>query len=87
MQSRCLFAIVTAVPLATFTGAGQPSSPASIFGPDQGSWRLQPDGALCLQWQRTRAGQERCNELSQSGTTYVLGVLRFSVIDGNPFRL
>lgn len=59
----------------------------AIYGPGQGSWRLQPDGALCLQWQHARAGQERCNQLSQRGTAYTLGDLPFTVINGNPFRL
>ena len=68
-------------------GSARLRSADSVYGPDQGSWRLQPDGALCLQWQRARAGQERCHELSQSGTAYVLGDLPFTVIDDNPFRL
>ena len=68
-------------------GSAKLRSADSVYGPDQGSWRLEPDGALCLQWQRARAGQERCHELSQSGTAYVLGDLPFTVIDNNPFRL
>jgi hypothetical protein len=68
-------------------GSARLRSADPVYGPDQGSWRLRPDGALCLQWQRARAGQERCHELSQNGTAYALGDLPFTVIDGNPFRL
>ena len=32
-----------------------------VFGPDQGSWRVQPDGALCLSWRRARTGRELCH--------------------------
>ncbi len=58
-----------------------------VFGPDQGSWRLQPDGDLCLRWQRARSGQELCNQVNRSGDAYALGDLPFTVIEGNPFRL
>jgi hypothetical protein len=58
-----------------------------VFGPDQGSWRLRPDGHLCLRWRRARAGRELCHELRRSGAGYVLGDLPFTVIDDNPFRL
>ena len=68
-------------------GSARLRSADPVYGPDRGSWRLQPDGALCLQWHGAQAGQERCHELSQTGTTYVLGDLPFTVVDGNPFRL
>jgi hypothetical protein len=58
-----------------------------VFGPDQGSWRLRPDGDLCLWWRRARAGRELCHELRRSGDAYVLGDLPVTVIDDNPFRL
>ena len=68
-------------------GSARLRSADPIYGVRQGSWRLQPDGDLCLQWQRAGAGQERCLELSRSGTAYALGNLPFTVIAGNPFRL
>jgi hypothetical protein len=58
-----------------------------VFGPDRGSWRLQPAWALCLKWHRAQAGKESCQELSQGGAGFTLGNLPFTVIDDNPFRL
>jgi hypothetical protein len=58
-----------------------------VFSPDQGTWRVQPDGRFCLRWQRARAGRELCHHVKASGNAYELGDLRFSVIDDNPFAL
>lgn len=69
------------------SGAATLRTADSVFGPDVGAWRVDPDGRLCVRWQRAKAGRELCDPVMERGDAYALGDLGFAVIHDNPFEL
>ena len=57
-------------------------------GPDQGTWRITPEGDFCGTWQKARSGAEVCAPiLDLGGGQYQWGNAKFRILLGNPKSL
>lgn len=51
---------------------------------DNGTWRIDDKGQLCLRWQ---AGAESCAAVTRTGSGYDLGGTSYALVKGNPLEL
>lgn len=63
-------------------GTQRMQSPRS--GPDQGKWRITPEGDFCGVWTKARNGAEACAPvLDLGGGQYQWGNAKFRILPGN----
>jgi hypothetical protein len=54
-------------------------------GPDQGKWRITPEGDFCGVWTKARGGAEACAPIVDlGGGQYQWGNAKFRILLGNP---
>ncbi len=55
------------------------------LGPDNGVWRITPEGEFCGKWTKLRKGAEACAPVIElGGGLYQWGNSKFRVLLGNP---
>ena len=58
------------------------------LGPDNGVWRITPEGEFCGKWAKLRNGAEACAPvIDLGGGLYQWGTAKYKILLGNPKEL